>query len=334
MTDFTWSSRPRPGTFIAPYGHSFYAKGDNKAKDKDRGPSMLGDANEGLIKWTWQVTYNEETGDVIVFREDIPDDKTIIFTKPDITYISLTFDQNGRQFIAYQVEPAGVLPKIWIYWYDPTLPAFTHTELDSGNTPFCRLDYKVSNAEINNTIGVFYQRDGVIYHRYQSDRYATEELVLTAINTNLLNTVAVGFTHHNRFQLMYEDEPYNTTAALYPAPEDFILVYKGHILTAAALPADYYAGALDIYKVITFKLDYPLANTITNSFSINSINEPTETFSVYISERLGSTEGCTFASVTSGSFVDYSTCNLTAGTSYYIHIIAHQTSDGYRVTFS
>ena len=139
----------------------------------------LNNATEGLSVQIWTATLENEE-DVTVSAPLVS--PTVLFSRPDISQISLAFDQNMQPFIAF-VE-AG---QAKFYWYDTVVNDFVFTDLPSGSTyPRATLDdHRVSQNNTSDIILV-YIRDGNLYYRQQRDRYLVEKLLYADINLQVI----------------------------------------------------------------------------------------------------------------------------------------------------
>ena len=139
----------------------------------------LNDPSQGLMVKLWElnVKLNTDTGfqDVVVSAPGVS--PIVLFSGNGITEAALSFDQNMNPFVAYL--QSGV-PKI--YWYDPTIPAMTHTTLPAGCYDLrCTLDDKRQFNVGESDIVLGYIRDGNLCVRYQRERYAVENVLRAGI---------------------------------------------------------------------------------------------------------------------------------------------------------
>ena len=126
-----------------------------------------------------------------------------MFTSPNITWARLAFDQNMHPFIAF-INQTG--PGYW--WYDPLIPGQTFVFMTSDVTnPCCTMDDKrpLETRLGTNDIILAYTRIGNLFYRQQRDRYQTEYLLYTNINTILpnptLNKIGMGAGNRLQFQI-------------------------------------------------------------------------------------------------------------------------------------
>ncbi|URA06908.1 hypothetical protein Pfeifenkraut_BL30011 [Xanthomonas phage Pfeifenkraut] len=163
--------------------------------DTERGGVALNNATQGLLVKMWAVRYDKETGDVIMSAPGVSD--VVAFTRPDITELSLTFDQNMNPFIAF--VQAGQA-KFW--WYDPLIPGqtFEETLINGVQNPRCSLDDKRELETSRSDVILAYVRAGSLYVRYQRERYLTEHLMQGGVD----KLYQVGMNAQYRFQFSYE----------------------------------------------------------------------------------------------------------------------------------
>lgn len=142
----------------------------------------LNDPSEGLMVKLWKLTVepNTDTGfqDVVVSAPGVA--PIVLFSGNGITEAALSFDQNMNPFVAYL--QSGV-PKI--YWYDPTIPAMTHTTLPAGCYDLrCTLDDKRQFNVGESDIVLGYIRAGNLCVRYQRERYAVENILRAGVGAD------------------------------------------------------------------------------------------------------------------------------------------------------
>jgi len=164
--------------------------------DYEYGGTDLQVPGDGLLVKIWRLRYDSNSGDMVISAEGSP--TTVLFNRPDITEVSLAFDQNMNPFVAF--VQAGQA-KFW--WYDPLLPGMTFNEslLGSAITPRCSLDDKRSTQFANSDIILSYVRAGNLYYRQQRDRYLTERLLKTGLPGGLVD---VGMNAALRYQWTIE----------------------------------------------------------------------------------------------------------------------------------
>lgn len=159
-------------------------------EDYDYGGVALSDASQGLKAKVWRGFVD---GNDVKF-EAPGVSASVIFTEPGITDLAITFDQNGRPFVAYMV---GAVAKF--RWYDALAAGYSVTTLPAGSKdPRCQLDDKRYSQAQTSDIILAYVRLGTLYTRKQRDRYLIEYAMATGLPAGKL--VQVGMNIGNRFQ--------------------------------------------------------------------------------------------------------------------------------------
>lgn len=137
------------------------------------GPIAIGDFSQGITNRIWRARMygsllkiakqNIETPTEYAFYAEEIVLETGLFPQE----IDVAFDQAGRVFLTMEVNG-----RIWIYFYDPTIPGHTLVDLCDGRTPRCTQDLLTDIP--NSDIALFYIRGEQLRHRTQDDRYVTE----------------------------------------------------------------------------------------------------------------------------------------------------------------
>lgn len=181
-------------------GFSFPVK---SASDPDKlqawelGGVALNDSSQGLLVKLWHATleFDPDTGEGYVYVEAPAVPKTLLFSGMGITEIDLSFDQNMNPFIAYMQSGTA---KFW--WYDPTATAMVHTSLPAGSyDPRCTLDDKRNFNVGDSDIILAYLRGGVLYMRYQRDRYLVEYTLKTGCGADA-RLISMAMNNGSRMQ--------------------------------------------------------------------------------------------------------------------------------------
>jgi len=122
------SPTPIPDSFIYPDNLPVY-----NTTDYQLGGIGIADASQGLQVQPWflELSGTPVSNNVVLSATNTQ--PTILFSVPDITEISLSFDQNMRPAVAYVSQGN---PKFW--WFDTTIPGYTIINLAAGITnPRC-----------------------------------------------------------------------------------------------------------------------------------------------------------------------------------------------------
>jgi len=138
------------------------------------GPIALGDANSGPVNRVWKARADNTTNTVYVARANDAntawESEVALFTYAGVaSEIDLAFEQLARAVVCLEISG-----HLWLYWFDPLIPAFTLTDFGVGRNPRCLLDNPPDTTDSD--VLVFYisdVADGLVY-RQQRDRYGTE----------------------------------------------------------------------------------------------------------------------------------------------------------------
>lgn len=164
--------------------------------DYEMGGIALQDPSQGLRFKLWTVRYNQSTGDVLLSAPAVPE--SVAFNRPNVTELSLSFDQNMNPFIAFVQAGAA---RFW--WYDPIVSGqvFEESLIASGITPRCTLDDKRPTQTGNSDIILAYVRAGSLYFRQQRDRYTVEYL----LQAGVVGLKTIGMNAKYRLQLEIDE---------------------------------------------------------------------------------------------------------------------------------
>lgn len=168
--------------------------GGRLIKPRDFGPVGIADTSEGISSYEWELEYDQLNFNLGIAGES----KSFLFSDEGSLGADLTFGTDGRAFVVYQK-----IDGVWIYWYDPTIPGFTKTQLSStAINPFCTIDMRDPVQNDSSDILVFYERANAIYYRISSDRYTVEySTPVTALNGKSIHRCGIG--KNNRFTVVY-----------------------------------------------------------------------------------------------------------------------------------
>ena len=158
------SSTARPGALTFDYRQAFTL-----------GPETIGTADTGILGWAWYVTV--DNGVVRYARSNAAYDgwdgenELFSYAGAYITEIDCAFEQNGRiVVVAERPTGAGGAAEVWLYWYKPSLGAFTFEMIDSGRNPRIVLDNP--NDTTISDVHIAYMKDGSgLVTRRQSELY-------------------------------------------------------------------------------------------------------------------------------------------------------------------
>ncbi|WP_299589679.1 hypothetical protein, partial [uncultured Microbulbifer sp.] len=161
--------------------------------DYERGGIALQDPSRGLNVQTWRARVLEDGRAIVLDAQQVR--ASTVITGVNITEVSLAFDQNMRPVIAYVESGTAKL-----YWYDSSQDAQVTTSWPGFITPRVSLDDKRQLQSSVSDVIFAYLKDGNLYHRQQRDRYGTEYLL--ASNVNSPGLVKIGMSRNLRFQFL------------------------------------------------------------------------------------------------------------------------------------
>jgi len=137
----------------------------NDLIDYENGGPVLNNSESSSNDFEWRCYY--EDGVVLIDREGV--EPFAFFSAPDITLVSLAFDQAMQPHVAY-VE-AGVAK--FRYW-DTLAGAYATLTLSDARDPRCCSDEKHIELSTNRDLILTYLRSSTLYVRLQRDRYSVE----------------------------------------------------------------------------------------------------------------------------------------------------------------
>lgn len=187
-----WTDDPLGGTLLPPHD----TPQDNPYSATDLGPISVGNTTQGLTAKQWYINYNTSTGECTL------EGYGVLFVRTGISRVCLTFDFNGRPFVAFEQE--GV---VWIWWYDPLTSSQVFSQISEGVLPFARLDERRPEFSTISDIILIYFRNGSMFFRVQRDRFLVE-YPTQFTNISPSRVLNFGMSNLNRLQVDYEvDKP-------------------------------------------------------------------------------------------------------------------------------
>lgn len=133
--------------------------------DFEMGGRALNDPSAGLRVKLWRARVEGN----LVYLGPVDETEQVMFVRPDITEVSLAFDQNMRPTIAYVQDGQA---RLW--WYDSAAAGMVFTPYPGISNPRLTLDDKRPGQASNSDVIMAYIRAGGLYYRQQRDRYQTE----------------------------------------------------------------------------------------------------------------------------------------------------------------
>ena len=172
----------------------------SKIIDYEDGGIALNDASRGLLYQRWRARLlNPGTTDSHVILDAASVAPTVILELPNITEISISFDQLLRPAIAFVRSDVA-----YLQWYDSVPGEYVIDEIGYGIiTPRVTMDDKrfiATQANQVNDIILAYVRSGNLYYRQQRDRFTIERLLKTGVNP----LIKIGLNRGLRLQFMHE----------------------------------------------------------------------------------------------------------------------------------
>lgn len=161
--------------------------------DHEPGGVAINDASQGLFGWMWTLQMD---GDDVVVSEPTAG-STVLFTMPNLTELSLAFDQNMKPVVAYVAAGTAFL-----WWFDTLTAAHIHTEIPGASSPRVTLDDKRNMQTGASDVILAYLVGTTLYFRAQRDRYLTAYQLNTDI-TRPLRKIAM----NNKLRLQFEFGP-------------------------------------------------------------------------------------------------------------------------------
>ena len=162
------SSQPVPSDF------SGAGKSDIllRTVDHEDGPIAEQDVSKGLVYQKWTAWVGGD-GNIWVGAGEVAP-RVLISALGTITDVSIAFNQNGDLHCAYVEDGQAKL-----YWYDPTIPGFTTTNLPEGSrTPKITMDEKrIGQQLVSDIILCYIKADNGLYYRQQRERFQIERLL-------------------------------------------------------------------------------------------------------------------------------------------------------------
>lgn len=169
--------------------------------DYQMGGIGIADSSQGLQVQPWflELSGTVTSNNVVISAPNTQ--PTILFSAPNITEISLAFDQNMRPAVAYVSQGN---PYFW--WYDTTIPGYTIITLVAGITnPRCTLDDKrLREIDLGlSDIILAYIRSNSLYMRQERDRFTVEYFLgsLSSVPGPTLNKIGMNLINRLQFQI-------------------------------------------------------------------------------------------------------------------------------------
>lgn len=165
--------------------------------DYEYGASTLGNASGGLQSVVWRVWLDGDN--IRLAPNDNLASATTLLSAPDVTELSLSFDQNMMPIVAF-VQSGNTK----LYWQDLTIPGYVTTNLGTtASSPFLTFDdkrpYFIGSADVM----FFYLRGTKVYVRLLRDRFL-QEYEWGSIPPGSNRIVSAGMSVGGRVQLQFD----------------------------------------------------------------------------------------------------------------------------------
>lgn len=241
-----YSSEPVTGLLLNPWSR------DEKVSHH-WGPVQVQDPSQGMLVKVWTLEADEKTV-TLSAPGSLP---IVLFSRlEDIKSVSLSFDQNGRPYVAFEEVPGSS----YLYWFDPVPNAYVFMPVD-GAYPIITLDDARFIDGGDSDVILSYIRDEAIRYWQQRDRYTieytpTEGPLGPPVRADILYHVSM----NSRFRLewLYGDLPTILDAPnimhkqilVQKAPAETLpikfnfhhLMLFGEVITAAAVTISVHSG--------------------------------------------------------------------------------------------
>jgi len=180
------SSVPVEAEFLAPRDRPY----ENLVSYEFGGPDLNTPAQSRTVK-IWVAYYDVDT--IKVGPEDGSLPPVAVYTDPNITQLSLAFDQNMRATLCF--VSGGVLK---LRWFDTIANAMVVTSFPGADRGQVTCDDKRDTEASVSDIIFVYTQDNALYYRQQRDRYSVEYLLAPFVKGKVLR---IGMSVKNRLQI-------------------------------------------------------------------------------------------------------------------------------------
>lgn len=179
----------------AAYTYPYTLEPPSKVTAYALGGIGIGDTTQGLSYQLW--TAEATPTSVDLYSDTQP--RITILDQPNVSELSLAFDQNMNYTLAYTQYG-----QIKLYWFDTFVGNYVITGMPVGSiSPRITLDDRRTTQSGNSDMILGYVRNGNLYFRMQRDRFLNEYLLESNVNGTL---VQMGMNVKNRLQ--FKIKPY------------------------------------------------------------------------------------------------------------------------------
>ena len=160
--------------------------------DYEDGGIALNDISEGNQYQVWRGRL--VGNDIILDAPEVA--PVIVYSAPDMTEMSFTFDHNMRPAIAFVQDDVCKLR-----WYDTSIPAYDILSFGYVRTPRIVMDDKRITQDINKDMIYAYVNNYKLCYRQQRDRFLIEYVLSEALYKRLIK---IGMNNKLRMQFLLE----------------------------------------------------------------------------------------------------------------------------------
>lgn len=165
--------------------------------DYEMGGIALNDASQGLRHTAWEFRLVQGEQESEVYVGPIGQGSTLIFSAPDITEITGSFDSNMNPVLGY-MQGANCR----LRWFDTSIPGYTTTDIPGAISPRLCLDDKRPTQDASRDVLLFFLSFGYLAYRQQRDDYDIHR-VLGAAPAGTVRLGRVGMTDQLRVQIEF-----------------------------------------------------------------------------------------------------------------------------------
>ena len=174
----------------SPYTYPYTLTPPNARTAYSLGGVGLGNAGQGLSFQLWTAVAKPTYVELKAPNQVEP---IVVLSQPDITELTLAFDQNMNITLAYVQYGQAKL-----YWFDTFISSYTITLVGDGAiSPRVTLDDKRELRTASSDVILAYVRNDNLYFRMQRERYLSERLLKLNVAGRL---VQMGANTKNRLQ--------------------------------------------------------------------------------------------------------------------------------------
>lgn len=243
--------------------------------DYEMGGAAVGDPSQGLMVQPWRARI---VGSDVLLSTPPFESESVLFSAPNITEVSLAFDQNMRPMLAY-VQNARA--KLW--WYDPVPAGYTVLEfpVDARSPYLCMDDKRDFATQFGlNDVLLSCIRGSRLCTYQQRDRFTVEETRKQFVG-NAVTIRRVGMNAGNRIQWELQGLQNKPLDRAYPGTWTKVTYRIGFTTIDHAMPSGLMLGdKLYAFLVHRSAITPPAGWSLVTSQACT--NGTSQTLSVYV----------------------------------------------------